>query len=136
MFFFHGGTEERVFELGVHCLQLSDDVFHSVPLRVIFVRTVSDLLAVALFFGVLFEEPFANETERTDDGDGEFVHLHDGAHGSELPLEGEVHQCCLHDVIFVVSKCYFVASELLGKLEQFFASVPRTQEAVGVPLVG
>ena len=38
----------------------------------------------------------------------------------------------MYDIVIVMSQCYLVASEFLGEVEHFLASVPRAQEAFGL----
>ena len=44
-------------------------------------------------------------------------------------MKGEVHQCSMDDVVLMMSQGYLVAIELLGDIEELFASLPRTEEA-------
>ena len=51
-----------------------------------------------------------------------------------MPLEGQVHQRGVDDVVLMVPKGYLRAAQLLGNVEELFAALPGTEKAGGLAL--
>ena len=120
---------EGVGEFGVEALEVGDDLLDVVAAGGVLVGAGLDLLVVAVVVGPLLQGGVADEAEGTDEGHGEVVHGHLGAHGGELSLEGEVHEGGLHEVVAMVAEGNLVATVGAGGLKEFLATLPGTAEA-------
>ena len=99
---------------------------------VVFIRTLHQLFFIVMNVGISLNVSLMAEAERADDGQRHFLHAELGGHGGEVSLKSEVHQGGMDDVVLVVSKGNLGAAKLLGKVEELFPALPRTEKAGGL----
>ena len=89
-------------------------------------RTEFHLFPIAPFGGIGDKVRFIYQAERSDDLYGHLLHLQHRRHSGKRPLEDQVHQHRLNEVIPVMPQRDLVAPEFLRYVEQSFSSVPGT----------
>ena len=92
------------------------------------VRTECDLLLIVVLLGILAYVVFLTETQGTNDGEGHLLHLQLGRHGGEVALKGEIHQGSMDDVVLMMAKGYLRTIQLLSKIEELLAALPRAEK--------
>ena len=77
-----------------------------------------------------------DQAHGTNDGHIELAHHQFGWHGTEGSLKSDVHQESLQDVIHVMPQSNLVAPPLLRHGKEGLATVPRTEEARRLTVIG
>lgn len=101
-----------------------ENLFHVRTVGVGLIRAQFGLFGIVAQGCPLFEVGFMHHAERADDGHGKLPHLQPCGHGGELPLESQVEQGGVQDVILMVSEGNLVAMQFLGHGEKHLAAVP------------
>ena len=122
---------------GVACLwiqlfQLLEERLCGGAISGLLVGTQLELFLVMLLLGILLDVSLLTQAQRTDNGQRHLLHPELGRHRRELPLEGEVHQGSMDDVILVMAKGYLGTTQLLSDIEELLAALPGTEETGGL----
>ena len=133
--FLHG-VPDAVSIVRVQSFHLFRELFHFQSIPLSFVWAGFDQRLIVLLRRPFFQQAFRDGSHGADERHVKFPHLQENGHGVETSCEGLVEECCLDEVVLVVSEGNFSEPHFLCFVKEHFPSVPSAEEA-GTPfLVG
>ena len=123
------GLPDRVAGFGIQALHLSEQAGDGGAVGVALMGAQFGHGPVAGHLSIATDVCLVNEAQRTDDAQRHLAHFEACGHCAEASLKCQVHQGRVDEVVAMVPKGYLVAAQLLRKIEQLLAAVPRAEEA-------
>lgn len=120
--------KDRLADIGIEGFEVANELFDTCSVGFALERTQFWDTSIAGQLGIAIEVTLVAKAQRTDETERHFLHLQHGRNGTERPLEDEVHEKGLDDIVFVMAKGNLVAAEFLRHGKKSLSAVPGAEE--------